>query len=38
MAPAASDTIYQNLEDFGRKPEDYDRIITGDLGEVGNFD
>ena len=35
MAPAASDTIYQNLEDFGRKPEDYDRIITGDLGEVG---
>ena len=35
MAPAASDPIYQNLEDFGRKPEDYDRIITGDLGEVG---
>ena len=35
MGPAASVTIYQNLEDFGRKPEDYDRIITGDLGEVG---
>lgn len=35
MAPAACDTIYQNLMDFGRQPEDYDRIITGDLGSVG---
>lgn len=35
MAPAAADTIKQNLEDFGRKPEDYDKIITGDLGTVG---
>ena len=35
MAPAAVDTIYQHLTDFGRKPEDYDRIITGDLGTVG---
>ena len=35
MAPAAADTIRQNLEDFGRKPEDYDKIITGDLGMVG---
>ncbi len=35
MAPAAADTIRQNLEDFGRKPEDYDKIITGDLGAVG---
>jgi stage V sporulation protein AD len=35
MAPAACDTIYQNLMDFGRQPEDYDRIITGDLGVVG---
>ena len=35
MAPAAADTIVQNLEDFGRKPEEYDRIITGDLGYVG---
>ena len=32
MAPAASSTIEANLRDFGRKPEDYDRIITGDLG------
>ena len=35
MAPAAADTIAQNLEDFGREPKDYDRIITGDLGMVG---
>ncbi len=35
MAPAAADTIRQNLEDFGRCPKDYDRIITGDLGSVG---
>jgi len=37
MAPAAADTIYQNLRDFGRKPEDYDAIITGDLGKVGQM-
>ena len=35
MAPAACDTIYQNMMDFNRMPEDYDRIITGDLGEIG---
>lgn len=35
MAPAACDTIYQNLMDFNRQPEDYDKIITGDLGYVG---
>lgn len=35
MAPAACDTIVQNLKDFNRKVEDYDRIITGDLGCVG---
>jgi len=35
MAPAACDTIIRNLKDFGRTPEDYDRIITGDLGYVG---
>lgn len=35
MAPAACDTIFRNMEDFSRKPEDYDRIITGDLGVVG---
>ena len=35
MAPAACDTICQHLEDFGRQPSDYDLIITGDLGSVG---
>lgn len=35
MAPAACDTIFHHLKDFKRKPEDYDKIITGDLGEVG---
>jgi stage V sporulation protein AD len=35
MAPAAADTIYHHLTDFGRSPEDYDKIVTGDLGSVG---
>ena len=35
MAPAAADTIYQSLVDFEREPKDFDRIITGDLGAVG---
>ena len=35
MAPAACHTICQNLLDFHRKPSDYDQIITGDLGDVG---
>lgn len=35
MAPAACSTIAQNLKDFGREPEAYDQIITGDLGYVG---
>ncbi len=35
MAPAACDTIHQHLTDFDRKPSDYDKIITGDLGSVG---
>ena len=35
MAPAACDTICQNFLDFTRRPEDYDRIVTGDLGYVG---
>ena len=35
MAPAAMDTIVQNFEDTGRSAEDYDHIITGDLGYVG---
>ncbi len=35
MAPAASEVIAQNLDDFKRKPGDYDAIVTGDLGKVG---
>lgn len=35
MAPAAADTIYRHLIDFDRSPEDYDLIVTGDLGTVG---
>lgn len=35
MAPAACNVIVQNLRDFERQPEDYDKIITGDLGYVG---
>lgn len=35
MAPAAADCIAAHFRDFGRTPEDYDKVITGDLGEVG---
>ena len=35
MAPAAADTIRQHFEDFGTAPKDYDKIVTGDLGKVG---
>lgn len=35
MAPAAADTISQNFADFNRTAEDYDKIVTGDLGHIG---
>ena len=35
MAPAAADVIEANFNDFQRLPKDYDKIITGDLGKVG---
>lgn len=35
MAPAAVDTITAHLNETGRKPDYYDLIITGDLGNVG---
>jgi len=35
MAPAAASTIEQHFIDFGSSPQDYDKIITGDLGSVG---
>jgi stage V sporulation protein AD len=36
MAPAAAETIVNHLEDTGRKPSDYDYIVTGDLGMFGS--
>ncbi len=35
MAPAAADTLCQHFDDFHSQPSDYDKIITGDLGGVG---
>ena len=35
MAPAAADTIAQHFKDFNRTPDDYDLIVTGDLGAIG---
>lgn len=35
MAPAAADTLVQHFLDFDVMPQEYDRIITGDLGSVG---
>ena len=35
MAPAAYATIRAHLDDMGAAPEDFDRIVTGDLGQVG---
>ncbi|MFT8362401.1 MAG: stage V sporulation protein AD [Sporolactobacillus sp.] len=36
MAPAAADTIWRHFQDTGRRPEDYDLIVTGDLSRVGS--
>lgn len=36
MAPAAIDTLLQHFTDTGFRPEDYDLILTGDLGIVGS--
>ena len=35
MAPAAADTLLAHFKDTGNRPEDYDLILSGDLGEVG---
>ena len=35
MAPAALATIKSHFEDMKTGPEDYDRIYTGDLGQLG---
>ncbi len=36
MAPSAARTIADFLTDTGTRPEDYDMILTGDLGAVGS--
>ena len=35
MAPAACETITAHFRDLGTSPDDYDLIVTGDLGAVG---
>lgn len=35
MAPAAADVIATHFQEFNTTPECYDKIITGDLGVVG---
>ncbi|MGI6175583.1 MAG: stage V sporulation protein AD [Christensenellales bacterium] len=35
MAPAAIDTLITHFEDTGKQPNEYDLIVTGDLGKFG---
>ena len=36
MAPAAADTILAHFSESGKSPEEYDLIVTGDLGALGS--
>lgn len=36
MAPAAYETLKTHFDDFSTAPEDYDLIVTGDLGKLGH--
>lgn len=36
MAPSAYDTLTNYFNDTNTKPEDYDLIVTGDLGKIGS--
>ncbi len=36
MAPAAADTVIRFLSDTNTAPNDYDLILTGDLGNIGS--
>ncbi len=36
MAPAAAETISAFFEDTATNPDDYDLVLTGDLGKVGS--
>lgn len=35
MAPAVADTLFANMNDLDIVPEQYDKIVTGDLGKYG---
>ena len=35
MAPAAFETIRAHMQDLNRTPEDFNLIVTGDLGQLG---
>lgn len=35
MAPAAFETIRQHFDDLSLAPEDFDMVVTGDLGQLG---
>lgn len=36
MAPSAMDTMVAHFKDTGTTPDDYDLIVTGDLGKLGS--
>lgn len=36
MAPSAFETLRAHFDDLGLAPEDYDLIVTGDLGKLGH--
>lgn len=36
MAPAASDTLFTHFKETGLTPDEYDLIVTGDLGVLGS--
>ena len=36
MAPAAADTIFNHIKNTNSSPDDYDLIVTGDLGSFGS--
>ena len=36
MAPACADTLIQHFKDTGTEPDEYDLILSGDLGALGS--
>lgn len=36
MAPAAADTLLNFFDEMGKNPNDYEMILTGDLGSLGS--